>query len=114
MAAKCPPRGISVGALFAGGIVPGLMIGFLLMIINYFIAKKNNFERSEEPFSLKALAISSYRSSFALLIPIVLVGSAVFGVAGVVEAGALTATIALLVLIAVPSSPCTCPRHSVS
>lgn len=89
--------GISVGALFAGGIVPGVMIGVLLMIINYFIAKKNNFERNEEPFSFKALAKSIYKSSFALLIPIVLVGSVVFGIAGVVEAGALTATIALFV-----------------
>ena len=89
--------GISVGALFAGGIIPGVMIGLLLMIINYIIAKKNNFERSEEPFSFKALAVSTYRSSFALLIPIVLVGSVVFGIAGVVEAGALTATIALFV-----------------
>lgn len=89
--------GISVGALFAGGIVPGILIGVLLMVINYFIARKNNFERSEEPFSLKAIAIVGYKSSFALLIPIVLVGSVVFGIAGVVEAGALTATIALLV-----------------
>jgi tripartite ATP-independent transporter DctM subunit len=89
--------GISVGALFAGGIIPGLMIGLLLMIINYFIARKNNFERNEEPFSVKALAVSLYRSSFALLIPVVLVGSVVFGIAGVVEAGALTATIALFV-----------------
>ena len=89
--------GISVGALFAGGIIPGLMIGLLLMIINYFIAKKNNFERNEEPFSFRALAVSIYKSSFALLIPIVLVGSVVFGIAGVVEAGALTATIALFV-----------------
>ena len=45
--------GISVGALFAAGIVPGIMIGILLMIINYIIARRNNFERSEEPFSLK-------------------------------------------------------------
>jgi len=89
--------GISVGALFAGGIIPGLMIGILLMIINYLIAKRNNFERSEEAFSFKALAVSVYRSFFALLIPIVLVGSVVFGIAGVVEAGALTATIALFV-----------------
>ncbi len=89
--------GISVGALFAGGIVPGLMIGVLLMIINYFIARRNNFERSNEPFSLRALGVSFYRSSFALLIPVVLVGSVVFGIAGVVEAGALTATIALIV-----------------
>ena len=89
--------GISVGALFAGGIVPGIMIGLLIMLINYFIARRNNFERSAEPFSFKALAISGYKSSFALLIPVVLVGSVVFGIAGVVEAGALTATIALFV-----------------
>lgn len=89
--------GISVGALFAAGIVPGIMIGLLLMVINYIIARRNNFERSEEPFSLKAIAIVGYKSSFALLIPIVLVGSVVFGIAGVVEAGALTATIALFV-----------------
>ncbi len=89
--------GISVGALFAGGIIPGIMIGALLMIINYVIARRNNFERSAEPFSFKALAKSLYRSSFALLIPVVLVGSVVFGIAGVVEAGALTATIALFV-----------------
>jgi tripartite ATP-independent transporter DctM subunit len=89
--------GISVGALFAGGIIPGIMIGALLMIINYIIARRNNFERSEEPFSLTKLATSAYKSSFALLIPIVLVGSVIFGIAGVVEAGALTATIALFV-----------------
>ena len=89
--------GISVGALYAGGIIPGIMIGLLLMVINYFIARRNNFERSDEPFSLKALAIAGYKSSFALLIPIVLVGSVVFGIAGVVEAGALTATIALFI-----------------
>jgi tripartite ATP-independent transporter DctM subunit len=89
--------GISVGALFAGGIIPGIMIGFLIMLINYIIARRNNFERSEEAFSFKALGVAAYRSSFALLIPVVLVGSVVFGIAGVVEAGALTATIALLV-----------------
>ncbi|MEL7218077.1 MAG: TRAP transporter large permease [Pseudomonadota bacterium] len=89
--------GISIGALFAGGIVPGLLVGALLMVINYIIARQKNFERSEEPFSLKGIAIAGYKSSFALLIPLVLVGSVVFGIAGVVEAGALTATIALFV-----------------
>ncbi len=89
--------GISVGALFAGGIIPGIMVGALLMVINYFIARKNNYERSQEPFSLRAIFESGRKASFALLIPIVLVGSVVGGIAGVVEAGALTATIALFV-----------------
>ncbi|NKB64957.1 MAG: TRAP transporter large permease subunit [Gammaproteobacteria bacterium] len=89
--------GISVGALFAGGIVPGIMIGLLLMVINHFIAVKNNYERSEESFSLGAIWHAGKDASFALLIPMVLVGSVVGGIAGVVEAGALTATIALVV-----------------
>ena len=89
--------GISVGALFAAGIVPGILIGAVLMLINHVIAVRNGFERSEEPFSLKAVAVVGYKSSFALIIPIVLVGSVVGGIAGVVEAGALTATIAMFV-----------------
>ncbi len=89
--------GISVGALFAGGIIPGIMIGALLMVINYILAVRNNFERSEEPFTWSALGNSALKASFAFLIPIVLVGSVVGGVAGVVEAGAITALTALLV-----------------
>ena len=89
--------GISVGALFAGGIIPGIMIGALLMLINHILAIKYNFERNEEPFSWRALWKAARDASFALLIPIVLVGAVVGGVAGVVEAGALTATIALFV-----------------
>lgn len=89
--------GISVGALFAAGIIPGILIGAVLMVINHLIAVRKDFERSEEPFSLKAVAVVGYKSSFALLIPIVLVGSVVGGIAGVVEAGALTATIAMFV-----------------
>ncbi len=89
--------GISVGALFAGGIIPGIMIGGLLMVINHFLAVRNNYERSEQPFSFTAIGDAGVKASFALMIPVVLVGSVVGGIAGVVEAGALTATIALFV-----------------
>ena len=89
--------GISVGALFAGGIIPGILIGLVLMFINWMIAVRNGYERSDEPFSFRALGKSAVGASFALIIPLVLVGSVVGGVAGVVEAGAITATTALLV-----------------
>jgi len=89
--------GISVGALFSAGIIPGIMVCALLMIINHILAVRHDFERSTEPFSLVALRDSAVKSSFALIVPIVLVGAVVGGIAGVVEAGALTATISLLV-----------------
>jgi tripartite ATP-independent transporter DctM subunit len=89
--------GISVGALFAGGIIPGLLIGALLMLVNYILAVRRNYERSDEPFTWRALSKAALSASFALIIPVVLVGSVVGGIAGVVEAGAITAVVALLV-----------------
>ena len=88
---------ISVGALFAGGIIPGLLIGFMLMVITWIIARQRNYERSDEAFTWRALGRAALSGSFALIIPVVLVGSVVGGIAGVVEAGAITATTALLV-----------------
>ena len=89
--------GISVGALFSAGIIPGILVALLLMIVNHILAVKYNFERSEEPFSWTGLRKSTLRASFALIVPITLVGTVVGGIAGVVEAGAITATISLLV-----------------
>ena len=86
---------ISVAALFAAGIVPGLLIGAVIMLINHFFAVKYDFERSEERFSVRRAGKELYRSSFALLIPVVLVGSVMGGIASVVEAGAITALVAL-------------------
>ena len=86
---------ISIAALFAAGIIPGILIGVVIMVINHYFAVKYNFERSDEPFSVRRAGKELYRSSFALLIPLVLVGSVMGGVASVVEAGAITALVAL-------------------
>ena len=87
---------ISVASLFAAGIIPGLLIGVVIMLINHYFAINNNFERSDQQFSIRRAGRELYRSSFALLIPVVLVGSVMGGVASVVEAGAITAMVALL------------------
>lgn len=39
--------GVSVGALFMGGLVPGLLLGFALMILTYMIAVKRNYPKGE-------------------------------------------------------------------
>ena len=86
---------ISVAALFAAGIIPGILVGAVIMFINHYYAIKLNFERSDDKFSIKRVGKEFYRSSFALLIPVVLVGSVMGGIASVVEAGAITACVAL-------------------
>ena len=88
--------GLSVGALFAAGIIPGILIGLTLMVMTYIISVKRNYERSADDFSWGGLGKALLAASFALIIPVVLVGSVMGGIAGVVEAGAITACVALM------------------
>ena len=82
---------LSVGALFSGGIIPGILIGLALMVITWFIARRRNYERSDEPWNIRRVWHSFLGCALALSIPLVLVGSIVGGVASPVEAGAITA-----------------------
>jgi tripartite ATP-independent transporter DctM subunit len=88
---------LSVGALFAGGIVPGVLIGLMMMAVTYWIAVRRNYERSEQGFSLARFGRSLWRASGALVIPLVLLGGILGGLFSSVEAGAITAAAAFVV-----------------
>ena len=88
---------LSVGALFSGGIIPGVLVGLGLMALTYVISVRRNYERSDEPFRIVSVIRAFGRASFALIIPIVLVGGIVGGIFSSVEAGALTALTAFMV-----------------
>ncbi|MGE0798634.1 MAG: TRAP transporter large permease [Lautropia sp.] len=86
---------LSVGAMFAAGIVPGILIGLLFMVVTAWLAYRRNYERSEQPFSLRGLGIALWRAGAALLIPLALLVGLLGGIFSSVEAGAITALLAL-------------------
>lgn len=86
---------LSVGALFAAGIVPGLLIAFMLMAVAWIFAVVKGHERSDEPFSLRNLLDAAWGASLALLVPLVLVVGIFGGWFSSVEAGAITVLVAL-------------------
>lgn len=88
---------LSVGALFAGGILPGVLIGLMMIAVTYWIAVRRGYERSEESFSLARIGAALWRASGALVIPLVLLGGILGGWFSSVEAGAITAAVAFLV-----------------
>ena len=88
---------LSVGALFAAGLIPGLLVGLTLMLLCYIISFIRNYERYEVPFTWRALGRAFLRSGLALLIPVILVGGIVSGIWGTVEAGAITAITAFII-----------------
>lgn len=88
---------LSVGAMFAGGILPGLMIGLMLMAVTFWIAVRRNYERGDQPFRVRAIWSALKGAISALLIPAALIGGMLGGWFSSVEAGAITAVVALLV-----------------
>ncbi|MGG3563886.1 TRAP transporter large permease [Neobacillus rhizosphaerae] len=90
--------GISVGKLFLAGIVPGLLMGITIMVYIYFHAKKTKMElKQKSTFKEK---VSATKSAFlALLLPIIIIGSILTGIASPTESAVLGVIYALFVTI---------------
>ena len=88
----------SVGRLFLAGIVPGVVIGILLMIhISIYMRIKKPDWGKPEPFAARKAWKSFKEGAFALLSPFVIIGAILSGVATPSEIGAIAAGYALLV-----------------
>ena len=79
----------SVGKLFLGGLIPGVMIGVFQLVITMIISVRNNYPKEEVSLTPKNIFIQTKRSSLALIMPIFVVGSVVFGIATATESAAM-------------------------
>jgi tripartite ATP-independent transporter DctM subunit len=88
----------SVGKLFIGGIVPGLIIGGSLMIYCIAVADKFHFPREPRPTLVEFLK-SFQAAILPLITPIILIGGIYSGVFTPTESAAASAAYALLLLL---------------
>lgn len=87
--------GTSVGALFLGGVVPGLLMAALLMVAVHIIATRRNMPR-DEPVPLKEWPAVLWRGALPLSLPVVLLGGIYSGAFTPTEAAAVAALHALV------------------
>ncbi len=90
--------GASIGALFMGGMVPGLLVGIALMGYIAVIARIRNYPRGEKLALRDTLAIT-LKAFPALLSIVVLLGGIYSGIVTPTEAGALAALYAIIISI---------------
>lgn len=88
---------ISVGRLFLGGIIPGILIGLSMMIISYVIAKVSKIPKEEGRFTIKEFVKSTLDAIWALVLPIIILVAIVGGVVSPTEAGAIAVVYAIIV-----------------
>jgi len=81
--------GVSVAALFLAGVVPGLLMGLMLMVTTAIISKKRNYPKCGTRPTVKTVSMSLFRSAPALGCPIIIVGGIVFGICTPTEAAGL-------------------------
>ncbi len=85
----------SIGSLFLAGIVPGLLMGAVLMAMNGYLARKRGFAM-EAPVPLRALPRVTANAFPALLMPVILLYGIYGGVTTPTEAAAVAALYALI------------------
>lgn len=74
VAAQC-----SISDLFLAGIIPGIMIGLVLMAVNYVTTKTKHYG-TKKPFSFRRLLSTLKDSIWALMVPVIILGGIYGGV----------------------------------
>lgn len=87
---------VSIGALFLGGIVPGVTIGLFMMAYTYVMAIREGYPANPFP-GIRALFKALWRGAAAMLIPVFVLGGVIAGIFTPTEA-AISAVIWALIL----------------
>lgn len=87
--------GVSIGKLFLGGIIPGIIAGGALMAISYIFAVRNNYPRMPRA-TWPDVAQAFKDAILPLLTPAIIIGGIVQGIFTATEAGAVAALYAFV------------------
>ncbi|WP_221795230.1 TRAP transporter large permease [Oceanobacter mangrovi] len=89
---------VSASRMFMAGFVPGILIGLILMVTIYIVARRKNLPA--EPFAgFGTIAKTGWSASGGLLLIVLVLGSIYAGVASPTEAAAVAAVYGFLVAI---------------
>ena len=92
--------GVSVGALFMAGYLPGALLAISLMVFSYVISMKRNYPRGDG-FQLKVFFRQLIKSIWALLAILIVVVGVVMGMFTATESAAIAVIYSLIVSLAI-------------
>jgi tripartite ATP-independent transporter DctM subunit len=87
--------GVSIGALFLGGVIPGVLAGLAMMVIVWFLAPRVGAGPSPKA-SARDMRVATGQAAPALVMPALIIGGILSGAFTPTEAGSIAALYALL------------------
>ena len=88
---------VSIGDLFMGGIVPGILTGLVLMLYCYFHARKHGWRGEQKERNWRTLGGAFWEAKWALVVPVIVLGGIYGGIMTPTEAAAVAAFYGLIV-----------------
>ncbi|GAK57609.1 DctM9 protein [Candidatus Vecturithrix granuli] len=89
--------GESIGALFMGGFIPGVLIGLGLMMLALFYAIRDHHPRRTEPIPKQEIFQRTKSAIIGLIMPVIIIGGILSGKFTATEAASLACGYAFLV-----------------
>jgi tripartite ATP-independent transporter DctM subunit len=91
---------VSIGRLFLGGAVPGVLMGLFLMGTAYWVAKRHGYA-VEKRATMRELAVSFWSAIPALLMPLIVMGGILTGFTTPTEAAVVAVAYAFFLSVVV-------------
>lgn len=88
--------GVSVGRLFLGGFIPGVLLGGGLMIVSYIFAIKRGYPK-EKRYTLKEALLISKDAILGLMTAVIIMGGVISGVFTATESAAVAVVYAFII-----------------
>jgi tripartite ATP-independent transporter DctM subunit len=89
--------GVSIGDLFTAGIVPGIIIGISIMMLNYWITRKKGYSEEAGKFEFASFRRTFIEGALALVLPFIIIFGIRGGIFTPTEAGAAAAAYAFII-----------------
>lgn len=91
---------VSIGRMFAGGIIPGVLLGVCYMVYCWYVSKKRNYPKREKRATAKEILKATKETLPALAMVVMIFCFITFGVATATETAAIAVLYAIIVAVA--------------
>ena len=98
-------NGVTVAGLFLAGVLPGLLLGLSLALVNHVVSVRHGYRGREHRATLSELAHAMIGALPAVVMPAIILGGIVLGIFTPTEAGAVASAYALLVGLVMRTMP---------